>query len=44
MDFLLLQATTSWGGTGLEWMPFVSFILPAIVLMVIFFAGRKNTV
>ena len=30
--------------TGLEWMPIASFIVPALLLLVIFYIGRKTTV
>ena len=42
--FLALQASDVPHGVGLEWMPLLSFILPVVLLLLIFFLGSKNTV
>lgn len=31
-------------GTGLEWMPVLSFAVPVVVLLLIIYLGSKNTV
>lgn len=31
-------------GTGLEWMPIVSFILPLVFLVLVWILGSRNTV
>ncbi len=40
---LALQAATPIG-TGLEWMPVLSFVVPVVVLLLIIYLGGKNTV
>ena len=42
--FLALQVADVPHGVGLEWMPLLSFVLPALLLLLIFFLGSKNTV
>ncbi len=32
------------GGTGLEWMPLASVVIPAILLLLIIWLGSRNTV
>ena len=45
MNLLLaLQATDVPHGVGLEFLPILSFIIPAVLLLLIIFLGSKNTV
>ena len=46
MTFLLaaLAPTPEGYGTGLEWLPIASFIVPLVLLAVIWFLGSKRTV
>ena len=39
-----LQAADVPYGVGLEWMPLLSLIVPAVLLIVIIYLGSKNTV
>ncbi len=41
---LLLAPTPEGYGTGLEWMPIASFLVPLVVLTVIWFLGSRNAV
>ncbi len=43
---VLLQATPAVPSipTGLEWMPVLSFLVPAVLLIVLVYIGRKTTV
>ena len=42
--FVALQATDVPHGVGLELLPILSFIVPAVLLLVIIYLGSKNTV
>jgi len=45
MPLLLLLAPTPEGyGTGLEWLPIASFIVPILLLAAIWFFGSRRTV
>ena len=39
-----LAPTPEGYGTGLEWLPVASFIVPLLLLAVIWFLGSRNTV
>ncbi len=41
---LALQAPDVPHGVGLEWMPILSFVVPAVLLLIIIYVGSKNTV
>lgn len=41
---LALQTADLPHGVGLEWMVVLSLVAPALVLLLIIFLGRKNTV
>lgn len=41
---LLLAPTPDGYGVGLEWLVYVSFLVPIVVLALIWWAGSKNTV
>ncbi|WP_179270980.1 hypothetical protein [Rubricoccus marinus] len=40
----LLAPTPEGYGTGLEWLPIVSFVVPLLLLAAIWFLGSRNTV
>ena len=42
--FLALQVADVPHGVGLEWMPILSILVPAVLLLVIIYFGSKNTV
>lgn len=44
IPLLALQTADMPHGVGLEWMPLMSFVVPAILLLLILVLGSKNTV
>ncbi len=40
----LLALTLDGYGTGLEWMPVASVVVPLVLLMVVIWLGSRNTV
>lgn len=41
---LYAQAAEALSGTGLEWMPVASILVPAVLLIVLVWLGSRNTV
>ena len=41
---LLLAPTPAGYGVGLEWLVYVSFVLPTVLLAVLWWIGSRNTV
>lgn len=38
------MAAPAAAGTGLEWMPIASFVVPAVLLVVLIWLGQRHTV